>query len=136
MKESIKILIAEDDSTTRHLMQELLAPVGQIHVAVNGQQAFDFFVKAIEELTPFNLICLDINMPRMNGMQCLEKIRSYEEECGINAEQAARIIMTTIDSSPISVLQSFRAGCESYVVKPIDKRELFQEIFKFGLLHS
>ena len=59
----MKMLIAEDDSASRLLLQRLLEPYGQVHVVMNGRDAIDTFRLAMERNDPYNLVCLDITMP-------------------------------------------------------------------------
>ena len=76
----MKTLIVDDDFTNRLLLQELLRPHGQSHVAVNGREAVDAVGVALEAKEPYDLICLDIMMPEMDGQEALGKIRALEEK--------------------------------------------------------
>ena len=62
----MKILIAEDDPATQKLMQRYLASHGTCTLAVNGQEAVDAFMEALNQKKPFDLLCLDIMMPLMS----------------------------------------------------------------------
>ncbi len=63
----MKSLIVEDDFSSRLILLELLKSSGPTHVAVNGKEAVDAVRKGLEENEPFDLICLDIMMPEMDG---------------------------------------------------------------------
>jgi two-component system, chemotaxis family, chemotaxis protein CheY len=130
----MRILIAEDDFTSRKILQKLLSPYGTCDVATNGKEAVDAFHLAWEEETPYDLICLDIMMPYLDGGQVLDEIRSFEKERGIEGLKGAKIIMTTALDDFTNIMKAFRGQCDSYLVKPIDKAKLIGAIEKLGLL--
>lgn len=68
----MKIFIVEDEFICRHLLQIYLKDYGQSFVAVNGAKAVAAFTQALDENTPYGLICLDIIMPVMNGCEALK----------------------------------------------------------------
>jgi two-component system, chemotaxis family, chemotaxis protein CheY len=63
----MRCLIVEDDFVGRKLMQKYLSDYGECDVAVDGEEAVEAFRQAVENETPYDLICLDIMMPNMNG---------------------------------------------------------------------
>ncbi|HBR06758.1 MAG TPA: response regulator, partial [Desulfovibrio sp.] len=63
----MNILIAEDDFTSRRLLQNILAPYGESMITVNGEEAVEAFTLALEQGRPFDLVCMDIMMPVMDG---------------------------------------------------------------------
>ena len=75
-----KQLLAEDDFTSRLLLQEILKLYGTPHIAVNGREAVEAVRAALKTHEPYDLICLDIMMPEMNGLQVLSEIRLMEKE--------------------------------------------------------
>lgn len=129
----MRILIVEDDFVNRQLLTKLLAPFGQSDVAINGQEAIDAFNLANENNEPYDLVCLDIMMPVKDGYETLEEIRQIENKLGIKGLDGVKIIMTTAVDSKESIMKSFRDGCESYLVKPIGKSGLYNELEKLGL---
>lgn len=130
----MKSLIVEDDFAARRLMQIYLASYGECSIAINGVEAVNAVKLAIEENAPYDLICLDIMMPIMDGMEALAKIREIEKENGIEGLDVAKVIMTTAKNLSSDVLGAFNASCESYLVKPIKKNTLLAEIEKMNLL--
>ncbi|MDO3377763.1 response regulator [Geoalkalibacter halelectricus] len=125
----MRILIVEDDFTSRRLMQKLLEPVGECEQAVNGREALDAFEAAHREGRPYRLICLDIMMPEMDGQDVLKVMRRREAELGVAPRDEARIIMTTALDQPRDVVEAFyRGGCTDYLVKPIDKKILLNKL--------
>ena len=67
----MKTLIVEDDFTSRLLMQELLKGFGMVNVAVDGQEGVEAVRLALKNGEPYNLVCLDIMMPELDGQQTL-----------------------------------------------------------------
>ena len=91
----MKILLAEDDFVTRKFMTGFLSKYGECDVTVDGMEAVDAFMMALEDDDPYDLVCLDIMMPVMDGYQALMGIRNLEKERNIPKEQEAKVIMTT-----------------------------------------
>jgi len=130
----MKSLLVEDDSATRKLMQRWLSDVSDCDIAVNGVEAVDAFSRALAEGDPYSLICLDIMMPKMDGHQTLEMIRQIEIEHGIAAQDGVKVIMTTALGDSKHVTSAFHEGCKAYIVKPVKKQSLFQEMEKLALI--
>lgn len=129
----MKTLIVEDDFTSRKLLQLMLLPLGECDVAVNGKEALDAFRLAASEGKRYDLICLDIMMPEMDGHEVLKEIRRMEEEEGIVGRQAVKVIMTTALDDSKNILKAFNEQCEGYLVKPIEKRQLVEKLYSLGL---
>jgi two-component system, chemotaxis family, chemotaxis protein CheY len=130
----MKILIVEDDFTSRVVMQEFLKPYGDCHVAVNGLEAVEAFRLAFSEKAPYDLICLDIMMPELGGHGVLTQIRKDEEDAGVPPEKATRIIMTTALSDPRNVMKAFSEQCEAYLVKPVKRDKLVETLRDLKLI--
>ena len=130
----MKILLAEDDFVTRKYMTNLLSEYGECDVTVDGMEAVDAFMMALEEDEPYDLVCLDIMMPVMDGYQALVGIRNLEKERNIPEEKAAKVIMTTALDEEKNVKMAFELGCTIYSGKPIDKERFEQALKKLGLI--
>jgi two-component system, chemotaxis family, chemotaxis protein CheY len=130
----MKTLIVEDDFTSRLLMQELLKSYGLPHVAINGQEAVDAVRAALEAGQPYDLICLDIMMPGMDGLQALKEIRALEDAKGIFSTEGAKILMTTALTDIQNKIDAFSGLCDGYLTKPIHKARLLDELRKHNLI--
>ena len=130
----MKTLIVDDDFTNRLLLQELLKGYGPAHVAVNGKEAVDATRTALEANESYDLICLDIMMPEMDGQEALTAIRAAEVKAGVPIGDGVKVIMTTALSDNKNVMQSFRKYCDAYLVKPIEGRKLLEELRKLELI--
>jgi len=91
----VKTLIVEDDFTSGIVLREFLKSCGPVHVVVDGKQAVEAVQAALEAGDPYDLICLDILMPQMDGQQALAEIRAVEKARGIFPSQEAKVLMTT-----------------------------------------
>lgn len=130
----MKILLAEDDFVTRKFMTSFLSKYGECDVTVDGMEAVDAFMMAMEDDEPYDLVCLDIMMPVMDGYQALLGIRNIEKERGIPAEDAVKVIMTTALNDERNVKKAFELGCTIYSGKPIDQERFEQALKKLGLV--
>jgi len=129
----MRILIVDDDFAIRKVISIWLRKAGECDMAENGREAVELVTKAYEEGNPYELMCLDIMMPVMNGLDALKNIRKYEKTIGIAAGGGIKVIMATAASNPKSIMGAFNEQCEAYLVKPIDEEELFATIKKLGL---
>ncbi|MFY9978728.1 MAG: response regulator [Candidatus Sulfotelmatobacter sp.] len=130
----MRTLIVEDDFTSRLLLQSFLAQYGECHIAVNGTEAVAAFRAALENQQPYDLICMDIMMPEMDGQAAIQEIRAIEEAGGIISSNGAKIIMTTALDDVKNVVQSFRSLCDAYLFKPVDTGKLRDHIRTLDLL--
>jgi two-component system chemotaxis response regulator CheY len=130
----MKTLVVEDDFTSSLLLREILKHYGPSHAALNGREAVDAVRTAIDSGEPYDLICLDIMMPEMDGHEALQHIRALEEAKGIIAIDGAKIIMTTALDDSKNILASFKDQCDIYLTKPVDKAKLLGELRKLKLI--
>jgi|SRR6056297_2426099 len=130
----MKILIAEDDIIGRKLLEKFLQDFGKCHVAVDGIEALEKFISSYEENNPYDLMCLDIMMPKLDGIKVLKSARDYEYKNSINNNARAKIIMTTALNDKKTVEQSYEYGCDGYAWKPIDLDKFEDLLVKLNLI--
>ena len=130
----MKTLIVEDDFTSRLLLQASLSPYGECHVAVNGKEAVEAFQTARQEGRRYDLICMDIMMPEMDGQEALRQIRNLEDEAGVLSGEAAKIVMTTALEDMKNIVHAFKELCDGYLVKPVDRAKLLDHLVSFELI--
>ncbi len=131
---SMKILIAEDDRVSRKYMHDILSKIGECTCVDNGREAVMQFKQALRADQPFDLVTMDIMMPEMDGHEAVRLIRATEIENGIGPQEEVPIIMTTALDDTKNVVSAFdESGATSYLVKPIMKARLLEELGKLGL---
>ena len=86
----MKTLIVEDELTSRIFLQTFLSRHGECHVAVNGREAVEAFRMAAANGSPYDLICMDIMMPGMDGQEAVKQVRALEEAQGVFQPMARR----------------------------------------------
>ena len=129
----MNILIAEDDEISQIVIQELLHKYGICHIVPNGRLAIEAFIERQAQGNVFDLICLDIMMPEVDGQVALRTIRKIEHENGLVDSKASKIIMTTALGDPKNVMQAIVQGeCNGYLTKPIDPDELSELLGDLG----
>ncbi len=128
----MKILIAEDDLGTQKILKKFLERFGECTVVDDGAKALAVFSQAHEEEDLFDILFLDILMPQMSGHQLLQAVREFEHERKIGTTQCVKIIVVTSLNDAENVVGAFRLGCEAYITKPIDGRQVIEEMRKLG----
>jgi len=129
----MRILIAEDDLTSRLFMKKYLSKYGECDVVMNGMEAIDMVINAVEMKDYYELICLDIMMPKVDGIKVLQTIREVEKssKAGI---KPAKVIMTTALNDMATVQTAYDGGCDAYAWKPIDIDKFDEVLRTLGLI--
>ncbi len=130
----MKILIAEDDFASRSFMLRMLEQYGKCDITVDGVEAVEAVLIAIEDGEPYDLICLDIMMPEMDGYEALKQIRKLEEDAKIPKKNRSKVIMSTALTDGRNVQKAFQLGCIAYAGKPIDPQKFQNELKKLSLI--
>lgn len=131
---ALSILIVEDDFTSRRVLSHILESFGVCDVAIDGEEAVEAVRLSLKGDTRYDLICLDIMMPRMDGQSALKAIRQLEEARGLSPGAGSRIVITSALDDSGNVLQAFRSQCDGYIVKPYDKQKITAELREQGLI--
>ncbi len=130
----MKTLLAEDDFASRKFMDKYLSQFGECDVTVDGEEAVGAFMMALEDGAPYDLICLDVMMPVLDGYQVLKAVRNIEEEKKIPKDKRVKIIMTTALNEERNVKKAFELDCDAYSGKPIDVDRFEQVLKKLSLI--
>ena len=131
----MRILIVEDDFVGRKVMHQLLLEYGECDVAVDGLGAVKAFDLAWQENRPYDVLFLDIMMPNMSGHEALKIIREKEKQRGVLPVNEVKVIMASALDDVKNVTQSFfQGGASAYLVKPIERRKVIEELRKLGLI--
>jgi len=115
----LRVLAAEDNPTNQIVLKTLLGQVGiHPHVVSNGQEALDAFMASA-----WDLVLMDIQMPVMDGLTALEKIRQAEHQRG---SPRTPVIALTANAMPHHQAEYMAAGMDGIVAKPIDFANLLE----------
>ncbi len=128
-------LVVEDDFLARSLLLSILSEYGECHLAVNGEEAVKAVENALEHGKPYDVMCLDILMPVLDGHQALLEIRKMERSYGIEEHGAMKVIMVTALEDCENIVQAFEGGhCEAYLTKPLDREKLLDHLLELELI--
>lgn len=130
----MKILIVEDDFSTRRIMSRFLEGYGEVDIAIDGLEGFEAFQLGFESDKKYDVLFLDIQMPKSDGQELLQNIREFEYRNDITGKDGVRIVMTTILSDSKDIIKAFREQCEAYIVKPVEKEEIHRVLKKLELI--
>ncbi len=130
----MRALIVEDDNTCRVVLNRILTGYGECVMTDDGAAALDMFREAHNDGEPFDLICLDIQLPDVDGHAVLHGIREFEDGLGLQGTRGTKVIMVTALRDAQNVLGAFRTGCEGYVVKPVDRAKIHAQLHELGFV--
>ncbi len=112
---TMKILIAEDNWTTRLLLQQTLTEWGYDVLATSdGMEAW----KELQAESPPQLVLLDWKMPIMNGIEVCQRVRQRPEP------RPTYVILLTAKADQEDIVMGLEAGADDYIIKPFDPAEL------------
>ena len=130
----LRCLLVEDDFVSRLVLQSFLSRYGECHIAVNGKEAVEAVRSAFDRESGYDLICMDIMMPEMDGIEAVRRIRAFEASHGILSSSGAKIVMTTVVDEVHDVVRCFQELCDAYLFKPIDLARLRGHMESFHLI--
>ena len=110
MNSAIPVLIVDDYPTMRHTIADVIRKFGfsKISFAEDGQMAWEML-----QDHPFELLLLDWSMPRMTGLELLQRIRASEREFA-----DIPVLAITAEAEERSIVEAVRHGVTDYIVKP------------------
>lgn len=131
----MRALIVDDDFYSRIVLHDMLRAVAECHIAVNGEEAVGAFKKALEDGRAYDLVCMDLIMPEMDGQQALREMRALEDELGVDAgERCVVFVVSMVEDNRETNEAFFLGGADSFLVKPIDEARLLSELREHRLL--
>lgn len=117
----MRILVVDDSSSMRKIQRSILEQIGYTDV-IEAEDGYDAILKMKEVNFEVDLILLDWNMPKMDGLTTLKKLRS------VDRFRKLPIIMVTSEVERASVIEAIKAGVTSYVIKPFTPEILSEKI--------
>ena len=125
----MKVLVVDDELTTRIVLEEVLCPYGQVDTCVDGVEAVAACTRALDGGKPYDLVCLDLLMPNMGGLEALKLIRLEEDRHGLTRGNGSKIVIATAVGDKENINSAFRQLCDAYLVKPVDATELLDMVY-------
>jgi len=125
----MRILIVEDEKISRIHLTKIASLHGYCDTATDGETAIEMIKDSFNNKKLYDLIFLDIVLPKLSGQIVLQVIRAYEKDAGIIKEGRTKVIMTTALKDTESIKTAYANLVDGYLVKPILKEKI-EEIFK------
>jgi len=130
----MQILIAEDVTLIQKMLQKMLGPYGEITFVRSGREAFQKFQRTLTTQEYFDLICLDINIPEINGLDVLKNIRAAEKLNHVPLDKRVKIVIVSSTNEADVVMKAIKLGCDGYIVKPFSQEKIIAELKKLKLI--
>lgn len=128
----MKILVVDDEMISREKMKMIMSHFGECEAVESGAEAVEKFVGAWNSWSPYDLISLDVQMPEMDGVDVLKRIRGMERDKNVPESKRVKVVMVTARSDKDTIMTSIQAGCNDYVVKPFDKTIVAKKLTQMG----
>lgn len=134
-EELVKILLVEDNPDDILITQKALKEakiVNQVYVVRDGQEALDFLFHQGQHQDPNanprpGLILLDINMPKVSGLEVLARIKQDADL------KCVPVVMLTVSKREEDILRGYENGCNSFLQKPVEFEHFVELVKQIGL---
>lgn len=119
-------LIVEDDEDNGNLMKELFKEKNDIKcdLAKNGEEGLNLYKQSLIKNQPYNIILIDILIPKIDGLTLLKLIRKQE----INQKTFIEIPIFMLTAHKEDLKSAIDYGCDDYILKPINLNDLLNKI--------
>ena len=120
--QSLSVLVAEDNEINALLMRSLLTRLGhEVIITTDGEEALESWLAAETAGAPYDLILMDVQMPKLDGIETTKRIR--ELEAGQRARRTT-ILALTANTQMDDRYACFEAGMDGFLIKPLDREKL------------
>jgi two-component system, chemotaxis family, chemotaxis protein CheY len=125
----MRVLTIEDDPTAQMMLKNILCKFADVTESANGEEGLQTFCAALKDGNGFDLVCLDIGLPDVQGNDLLQMLRKTETEKP--TKPAVVLVMTA--SHEIQVIQKMiTLGADGYFVKPVNRVKLIVRLRELG----
>ncbi len=128
LPQPVKILLLEDDFTTRMIIDKLLAGICEVHIGINGVEGLEALEEAYIQKEPYAVILLDLLMPKMNGKTFLNQKELIEQKYSSIITKKSPVIITSAVSEKNDLVKTFDDKFSYFLKKPIDRNNLLATI--------
>jgi len=128
----MRSLVVDDEYSSRMMLKRLLEGYGRCSVATDGVSALAEHATASSQGAPFDLVCLDVRMPGMSGLDVLEQIRLRES----GEAKKARVLIVSSLSDRETVFHAVQRRCDGFLLKPVALASLEEKLQHLGLISA
>jgi two-component system chemotaxis response regulator CheY len=128
----MRALLVDDSSVVLLCLRSFVSKYGECDLARDGQQGLDAFMRSVEEQRPYDLICLDLQMPGLDGWTLVGLIRAREQEFQVPTRSKILVITGTADAA--AVVNIKKKGADGYLLKPVSGEKLLDQLVRLGLV--
>ncbi len=128
----MNILIVDDEKISRKVLLKQLEGIGNCTSVDDSEKALELVETALKKNQPYDLITLDVSMPKMNGQTVLKRIREMEKARKVEKAGRMKIIMVTSRMNISTIKKCIKLGCSGYLSKPVNKYQLLGNLGKMG----
>lgn len=127
-----KVLVVDDFKTMRKLVSQALLAMGlkEVTEAEDAADALPLVESAAQAGQPFGLIVSDWNMPKMQGIEFLKKVRANP------ATKGTPFLIVTAEAEQKNILEAIQAGVSSYVIKPFNQQTFSEKVMATYKKHN
>lgn len=115
----MNLLLVDDSRTMRNIERNVLRALGD-HVVTEAGDGVEALTAIASSTTPFDLMLFDWNMPNMNGLTLVKRVREKDK--------ATPIIMVTTEAEKERIIEAIKAGVNNYVIKPFTPESLLERV--------
>ncbi|SMP57889.1 response regulator [Anoxynatronum buryatiense] len=130
----MRILICDDHDASRIVLSKYLARYGTCTLVDNGAEAISLYAESQQSDEPFQLVCIDILMPQMDGFNTLRSIRELEKVFSPKDTDKLKVIMVTALDDTDNIHQAYSLGCDAYLMKPYTLQQVDDTLKSLGLI--
>jgi two-component system, chemotaxis family, chemotaxis protein CheY len=126
VEETVRALIIDDSRFVRSYLRGLLHEKGiECDEAADGQAGLNRLHSGVQ----FDLVLLDWNMPVMNGLETLQKIRA-------DGNRKTKVLMVTTEAENEFIMRALEAGADEYLMKPFDHDAFDEKLAMLGIAEA
>jgi len=133
----MRVLIVDDDFYSRSFLEYVLHPYAACDAVENGEEAVMAYQRALKDKKPYDLVCMDLRLPEIDGAAAMREIRGIERDLGVPAGLGAKIIVTSVlEDAEDTHNALFLGDAVAFLQKPIEEKDLLAKLCSLGLLRG
>jgi two-component system chemotaxis response regulator CheY len=131
----LRILLVDDSKSAQLKILSIVSKYGTCDQAYDGVEALDLVQRSLQANSPYDLIIMDVVMPRMDGFEAVKKIMLLQDAINIPEKDKTKIIMLTSKADPANMMKAhFEIGVKTYLTKPFAEKTLLEAMTNLELI--